>query len=342
MSDLPIIAITLGDVTGIGPEVVAKALAHPEIYELCRPLVIGDSRVFTDPKFAAPLPALEIASSAEAVPTRSAWPSTPGSVVLLDLHNLAPEDVAMGRLSPVAGRAAVEYVLEATELALAGAVDAIATAPLNKEAMRLAGYDYIGHTEILAEVTETARCTTMLATPGLRVTHVTRHIPFREIAGRITTARILDTIVMTHEGMRMLGFAQPRLAVAGLNPHNGDGGLMGREEIDEIAPAVAAARAQSIDATGPIPADSVFFQTLRGDYDVVVTMYHDQGHIAVKTHDFEHSITITLGLPVIRTSADHGTAFDIAGQGIAAEHSMVAAITEAARMAAMRCLKLEA
>ena len=329
MSNLPVIAITLGDVTGIGPEVVTKALAHPEIYELCRPLVIGDARVFADPKFAAPLPALEIVASVDAVP------SAPG-VTLLDLHNLAPEDVAMGRLSPVAGRAAVEYVLKATELALAGAVDAIATAPLNKEAMRLAGYPYIGHTEILAEVTGTPRCTTMLATPGLRVTHVTRHIPFREIAGQITTARILDTIVMTHEGMRMLGFPQPRLAVAGLNPHNGDGGLMGREEIDEIAPAVAAARGQSIDATGPIPADSVFFQTLRGDYDVVVTMYHDQGHIAVKTHDFEHSITITLGLPVIRTSVDHGTAFDIAGQGIAAEHSMVAAITEAARMAAAR------
>ena len=335
MSSLPIVAITLGDVAGIGPEVVAKALAHPEIHELCRPLVIGDARVFADPKYAAPLPALEIVSSAAAVPTRSAWPAAPG-VVLLDLHNLAPEDVAMGRLSSLAGRAAVEYVLKATELAQAGAVDAVATAPLNKGAMRLAGYDYIGHTEILAEVTGTSRCTTMLATPGLRVTHVTRHIPFREIADQITTARILDTISITHEGMRILGFPQPRLAVAGLNPHNGDGGLIGREEIDEIAPAVAAARARGIDATGPIPADSVFFRAIRGDYDVVVTMYHDQGHIAVKTHGFEHSITITLGLPVIRTSADHGTAFDIAGQGIATEHSMVAAITEAARMAAAR------
>jgi len=334
MSHLPIVAITLGDVTGIGPEVVAKALAHPEICKLCRPLVIGDARVFADPKFAAPLPALEIVASVDAVPAAL-------GVALLDLHNLAPEDIVMGRLSAVAGRAAVEYVLKATELALAGAVDAVATAPLNKAAMRLAGYPYIGHTEILAEVTGTSRCTTMLATPGLRVTHVTRHIPFREIAGRITTARILDTIVITHEGMRMLGFPQPRLAVAGLNPHNGDGGLMGREEIDEIAPAVAAARAQSIDAVGPIPADSVFFQTLRGDYDVVVTMYHDQGHIAVKTHGFERSITITLGLPVIRTSADHGTAFDIAGQGIATEHSMVAAITEAARMAARRCARCE-
>jgi len=334
MSHLPIVAITLGDVTGIGPEVVAKALAHPEICKLCRPLVIGDARVFADPKFAAPLPALEIVASVDAVPAAL-------GVALLDLHNLAPEDIVMGRLSAVAGRAAVEYVLKATELALAGAVDAVATAPLNKAAMRLAGYPYIGHTEILAEVTGTSRCTTMLATPGLRVTHVTRHIPFREIAGRITTARILDTIVITHEGMRMLGFPQPRLAVAGLNPHNGDGGLMGREEIDEIAPAVAAARAQSIDAVGPIPADSVFFQTLRGDYDVVVTMYHDQGHIAVKTHGFERSITITLGLPVIRTSADHGTAFDIAGQGIATEHSMVAAITEAARMAAARCARCE-
>ena len=334
MSEVPIIAITLGDVAGIGPEVVVKALADPDVRALCRPLIIGDARVLADPKFAAPLPDVKVIADPDEIPSDAEL------VALLDLHNLDPADISMGELSPIAGRAAVEYVLKATEVASAGKVAAIATAPLNKEAMRSAGYHYIGHTEILAEVTKTPRCTTMLATPGLRVTHVTRHVPFREIADRLTAETILDTIAITDEGMRMLGYGHPRLAVAGLNPHNGDGGLIGREEIDAIAPAVAAARARGIGVTGPVPADSVFFQAIRGDYDVVVCMYHDQGHIAVKTHGFEESITITLGLPVIRTSADHGTAFDIAGQGIATEHSMVAAITEAARLTSPRFARI--
>ncbi|MGC9348795.1 MAG: 4-hydroxythreonine-4-phosphate dehydrogenase PdxA [Anaerolineae bacterium] len=330
MEKLPIVGITIGDVVGIGPEVVAKALVHPKIYEVCRPLVIGDARVFGDPKFAAPIPNLAIIEDPEKAGR------SPDTVHLLDLHNLAPDEVEMGQISQAAGRAAVAYVLKATELAIAGDIDAIATAPLNKEAMRMAGYHYIGHTEILAELTGARRSTTMLATPGLRVTHVTRHIPFREIADQITTANILDTISITYEGMRDLGFARPRIAVAALNPHGGEGGLLGREEIDEITPAVEAARERGIDAHGPIPADSVFFQTILGNYDVVVTMYHDQGHVAVKTHGFEQSITITLGLPIVRTSADHGTAFDIAGRGIATEDSMLAAITEAGRIATRR------
>ncbi len=327
-STLPLIAITLGDVAGIGPEVVVKALALPEVWAACRPLVIGDARALTEARLGVPVPPLRIAKTvAEAT-------FDFGTLTLLDLGNLDVTAAPLGQISTEAGRAAVEYVLKATELAMAGAVDAVATAPLNKEAMHLAGFDYIGHTEILADVTHTPRCTTMLATPGLRVTHVTRHIPFRSIADHLTIAGVLDTIVLTHEGMKVLGFPQPRLAVAGLNPHNGDNGLMGREELDIIAPAVAAAQAQGIDARGPIPADSVFFQAIRGDYDVVVCQYHDQGHIAVKTHGFEKSITITLGLPIIRTSADHGTAFDIAGRGIAHADSMLAAILEAAAMAA--------
>ncbi len=325
---LPLIAITLGDVAGIGPEVVVKALALPEVWAVCRPLVIGDARALTEARLGVPVPPLRVAKTvAEAT-------FDIGTLTLLDLGNLDVNAAPLGQISTEAGRAAVEYVLKATELAMTGAVDAVATAPLNKEAMRLAGFDYIGHTEILADVTHTPRCTTMLATPGLRVTHVTRHIPFRSIAAHLTTAGVLDTIVLTHEGMQVLGFPQPRLAVAGLNPHNGDNGLMGREELDIIAPAVAAAQDQGIDARGPIPADSVFFQAIRGDYDVVVCQYHDQGHIAVKTHGFEQSITITLGLPLIRTSADHGTAFDIAGRGIAHADSMLAAILAAAAMAA--------
>jgi 4-hydroxythreonine-4-phosphate dehydrogenase len=336
MERRPVIAITVGDVAGIGPEVVAKALARPEVREACCPVVIGDRRVFDDPRFAAPLEDLAPLSSAERLAGEVSERCAAGLVPLLDLHISDPAAIPLGEVSAAAGDAAVAYVVKATELAMAGAVDAVATAPLNKEAMRLAGHHYIGHTEILTELTGAVHVTTMLATPGLRVTHVTRHIPFREIAGQITTARVLETIVITHEGMQNLGYVRPRLAVAGLNPHNGEGGLLGREEIDRIAPAVAQAQDRGIDAQGPIPADSVFFQAIRGDYDAVVTMYHDQGHVAVKTHGFEQSITITLGLPIIRTSADHGTAFDIAGQGIAHEDSMVAAILEAARMARQR------
>lgn len=332
---LPVVGITLGDVAGIGPEVVLKALQRDEVYGLCRPLLIGDARIFADAKFALPDLHMRVIDD----PHQALY--NLGEVLLLDLHNLDPATVKLGKVCPASGRAAVEYVMKATSLAMDKQIDALATAPLNKAAIKLAGYDYIGHTEILADLTQTSSCTTMLATPGLRVTHVTRHLPFRAIVDQLTQEAVLNTIMVTDTGMRNLGYAHPRLAVAGLNPHNGEGGLLGREEIDMIAPAVRTASAQGIDATGPIPADSVFFQAIRGDYDVVVTMYHDQGHIAVKTHDFERSITITLGLPIIRTSADHGTAFDIAGKGIANPESMVAAILEAARMARLRRENLE-
>lgn len=325
-----IVAVTVGDAAGIGPEVIVKAFKHKEIFQHCRLLILGDACIFTNRKFAAFYPDIytitRLPYQIDSLP----------DITLLDMHNLDAETIAVGKVSKASGQAAVEYVIKATELALQHQVDAIATAPLNKEAMHLAGYDYIGHTEILADITHTLRCTTMLATPGLRVTHVTRHIPFRDIAAQITTPNVLETIKITYKGMQDLGYAKPRLAVAGLNPHNGENGLLGHEEIDEIAPAIHTAQAQGMDVFGPIPADSVFFQTIRGDYDAVVTLYHDQGHIAVKTHGFEQSITITLGLPIIRTSADHGTAFDIAGQGLANEASMVAAISEAALIARRR------
>lgn len=327
---LPLIGITLGDVAGISPEIIIKTLNSPAIYEQCRPVVIGDARIFSDPRFAATFDNF-IVLNEDSVTSLPA-----GKAGLLDMHNMDPASVNQGKVDAETGRAAVEYVIYATQLAMDGKLDAIATAPLNKAAMHLAGFDYIGHTEILADITETPECTTMLATPGLAVTHVTRHLPFREIADHLTIENILRTIQITDQGMRMLGYKEPHLAVAGLNPHNGDDGLMGREELDVIAPAVQAAQAQGIMALGPIPADSVFFAAIAGKYDVVVCMYHDQGHIAVKTHGFEQSITITLGIPVIRTSADHGTAFDIAGKGIAHPDSMIAAVLEAARIARLR------
>jgi len=228
----------------------------------------------------------------------------------------------------------VEAVLKALELAVAGRVAAIATGPLNKEAIRLAGYPFIGHTEILAEMTHTARSTTLLATGPLRVVHVTRHVPFREIAGLITRESVLDTLRLTDQGMRAWGLPQPRLGVAALNPHGGEGGILGDEELRAIAPAVRDARAEGINALGPFPADSIFVRALHGEFDAVVAMYHDQGHIPIKVHGFEDSVTVTLGLPVVRTSVDHGTAFDIAWKGVANESSMRAAIRLAAQLSA--------
>jgi len=331
----PIIAITMGDAAGVGPEVILKALADREIYILCRPLVVGDLRVLEAAKgFAGvdlPLRAVSKVSEAQ---------FSPPTIEVLDLGNCDPAEVPLGQISPLAGRAAVEAVERATRLALAGEVDAVVTAPLNKAAMQMAGYDYIGHTEILAELCGAPRVTTMLIAGALRVVHVTRHVPLAEVAPLITKERVLETIRLTHEGMRAWGMRQPRIGVAALNPHGGESGLLGREgvpkwpkaawgareEIEEIGPAVEMARAEGIEAYGPIPADSIFFRAIRGEFDAVVAMYHDQGHIPIKTYGFERSVTVTLGLPIVRTSVDHGTAFDIAGRGLADPTSMKEAI----------------
>ncbi len=336
MSKRPVIAITMGDPAGVGPEVTAKALARNEVWDCCRPLVVGDAGVLAQAAAlaAVPLPPHSIADAAEAR-------FDPAAPDVLDMHNVDPAALQPGRVSAIAGRAAVDYVERAVELAQTGQVDGIATGPINKAALQAAGIPYIGHTELLTALTGAERVTTMLATPGLRVVHVTRHVPLREVAAHITRERVLETIRLTDAGLQGLalsnaegmGIPRPRLAVAALNPHGGDGGLLGREEIEIIGPAVEAAQAEGIEAYGPIPADSVFFRAIRGEFDAVVAMYHDQGHIPVKTHDFERSVTVTLGLPIVRTSVDHGTAFDIAWQGVASEESMIEAIRLAARLA---------
>jgi 4-hydroxythreonine-4-phosphate dehydrogenase len=325
---LPVVAITMGDPSGVGPEVVVKALARPEVWSACRPLVVGDAGMVT---------------RAVTMLDLSLAPHRIGSLDEARFQHVAPDvfdcgtvdlnGLPLGQASEVAGHAAVAYVEQATGLALRGQVDAIATAPINKAAIQAAGCPHIGHTELLAELTGAERVTTMLATPGLRVVHVTRHLPLSQVAAQITRARVLETILLTDAGLRQMGVADPRVAVAALNPHGGDEGLLGREEIEEIGPAVAAAQADGVDARGPIPADSVFFRAIRGEFDVVVAMYHDQGHIPIKTHGFEQSVTVTLGLPIVRTSVDHGTAFDIAWQGVAHADSMVEAILLAARLA---------
>jgi 4-hydroxythreonine-4-phosphate dehydrogenase len=328
MDTRPIIAITMGDAAGVGPEIVMKALALKEMYALCRPLVVGDAGVLARAR-----KMLGLQVDLHPVADVEAARFEPGKIDVLDLANIDLARLKVGEVSAMAGKAAVEYVLRAGQMALSGEVQGVATAPLNKEAMKLGGYDYIGHTEILADLTQSPRCTTMLISGSLRVVHVTRHIPLRQVADSITRERVLETIHLTADGLPGMGAVEPRLGVAALNPHGGEGGLLGREEIEEIGPAVEAAQALGIDARGPYPADSIFFRAIAGEFDAVVAMYHDQGHIPVKTHGFESSVTVTLGLPIVRTSVDHGTAFDIAWQGVASPQSLVEAIKLAAQMA---------
>lgn len=328
MSEVPIVAITMGDPAGIGPEVTAKALAQEAVWACCRPIVVGDvSTLEQASRLVGGSGAFLAISMAIEAQFQADRPD------VLDLANVDPDGLQRGRVSGEAGRASVAYVERAVDLARTGHVAAIATGPINKAALKAANVPYIGHTELLADLLGEERVTTMLATEGLRVVHVTRHVPLSGVAALITMERVLETIRLTHSGLCQMGICPPRLAVAALNPHGGDDGLMGREEIDAIGPAVEAARKEGIDANGPIPADSVFFRAIRGEFDAVVAMYHDQGHIPIKTHGFERSVTVTLGLPVVRTSVDHGTAFDIAWQGVASEESMVEAIRLAARLA---------
>ena len=331
MTERPIVAATIGDPAGIGPEVTAKALARPEVWERCRPLVIGDVAVLRR--------AAELAGGApelRRVGMVSEARFEPDVPDVVDLANVDPDELRPGEVAAHTGRASVDYVEKAVELALQGVVAAIATGPINKAALHEAGIPYVGHTELLEALTGAERATTMLATPGLRVVHVTRHVGLGDVAAHITRERVLETITLAAQALREMGMESPRLAAAALNPHGSDGGLLGREEIDAIRPAVALARAEGVDIEGPIPADSVFPRAVRGEFDVVVAMYHDQGHIPIKMHDFERSVTVTLGLPIARTSVDHGTAFEIAWQGVASEESMVEAIKLAAALACGR------
>jgi 4-hydroxythreonine-4-phosphate dehydrogenase len=332
MSERPIVAITMGDPAGVGPEVAARALSGHDLHAACRPLLVGSAAVMKKAVALMGAP-MTIRAIADVADTRFA----PTACDVLDLDNVDLETLHPGEISPDAGRAAVTYVERAAELALEGHVDAITTGPINKAALRAAGIDYIGHTELLTDLAgegaSAESVTTMLATPGLRVVHVTRHVPLADVATLITKKQVLDTLRVTHQGLTQMGLSEPRLAVAALNPHSGDEGLIGREEVEAIGPAVETAKREGIDARGPIAADSVFFRAIEGEFDVVVAMYHDQGHIPIKTHDFARSVTVTLGLPIVRTSVDHGTAFDIAWQGEADETSMVEAIRLAARLA---------
>lgn len=333
----PLLAITLGDPAGVGPEIIVKALARAELFARCRPLVIGDARILERAARQVGLdaPRFEVV----AAPRQGSY--QPGTLPLLDLGNAAPEDCPTGQVSAAAGRAAVEYVFRACDLALAGEADAVVTAPLNKAAMNLAGFHYAGHTELLAERTGAKQVSMLLAGPKLRVMHVSTHVSLEEAIRRVTRERVLKVIELAGEAARALGFVQPRIAVAGLNPHAGEGGLFGDQEAREIAPAVAEARARGWDVSDPQPPDTVFLRAAQGAYDIVVAMYHDQGHIPMKLLAFDEGVNVSIGLPIIRTSVDHGTAFDIAGTGQARETSLLAAIDVALRMAAAAREKVE-
>jgi 4-hydroxythreonine-4-phosphate dehydrogenase len=324
----PIIAISMGDPAGVGPEVTAQALGLSEVWASCRPLAVGAAGVLAK---AAELVGTGQTFHVIADPAQARF--DPRSPDVLDVPEPDVSGVAPGQVSAIAGQASVDYVERAMQLVQRGYAHAICTGPINKTALKAAGIPHIGHTELLAELLGEERVTTMLATTGLRVVHVTRHVGLGQVATKITLESVLETTRLTDKGLRQMGLSSPRIAVAALNPHGGDNGLMGDEELVAIGPAVEAARTEGIDATGPIPADSVFFRAIRGEFDVVVAMYHDQGHIPIKTHGFERSVTVTLGLPIVRTSVDHGTAFDIAWQGIASPESMVEALKLAAQLA---------
>ena len=326
--DLPSIAITMGDPCGIGPEVVVKALSDPKVYGVCRPLVVGNMFAMNQ---AVEVTGLPITINAIADPRLAG--DNPNIIDVLDIHNLNPEDITVGDISVPCGKAAMEWVTEAGNLALSGTVQGIATAPLNKEAASLAGYQAIGHMELLQELSQAETVGTMLLAKNLRVVHLTTHRSLKIACEYVKKERISNYLKLTHDSFIQWGFQTPRIGVAALNPHGSDGGLLGTEESEEIAPAVIEARSQGINAIGPIPADIIFHQAINDEYDVVLAMFHDQGHIPVKVYGFEESITANLGLPFVRTSVDHGTAFDIAGKGIADPTSMLESIRLAVGLA---------
>ena len=323
----PVIAITIGDPAGIGPEVVVKALSDETIYDMCRPFVIGESAAV---RAAIALTGINLNLNPIGKVLDTIGKS--GTIDILDMHNLEWDKVKMGTLSADCGRASMEFLEKAMQFAMNHEIMAMVNAPINKEATMLAGYTGLGHLEYMAASTNTKIYATMLATGNLRCVHLTTHYSLKEACGRVKKDFILERLKLTDLSFRQWGFVQPVIGVAALNPHAGEDGMFGREEIDEIAPAVREAVSLGIDARGPFPTDSIFNRAIKGEFDVVLVMYHDQGHIPVKVHGFEKSVSVALGLPFLRTSVDHGTAFDIAGKGIANAESISEAIKTAARL----------
>ncbi len=323
----PLLTITMGDAAGSGPEIITKALADPEVRAACRPVVIGD--------VATMQAALEITGVPGEVKAIGKLPEASfrdGIIEVIDLHNIQLDRLTRGRIDTMAGKAAFEYIKLAADLALSGESDAIVTSAINKEALNRAGYHYDGHTQLLAELCRASEVAMMLVSRKLRVSHVSTHVSLLQAIELVRPERILTVLRLTEEAVRQMGIDKPRIALAGLNPHSGEGGLFGNEEIKYITPAIEEARRQGFDVTGPLPPDSVFLRTSQGQFDAAIAMYHDQGHIALKMLGITEGVNVTLGLPIIRTSVDHGTNFGKAGKGTADPTSLILSIKLASVM----------
>ena len=338
-SEWPVLAVTLGDPAGIGPEIVARTLADPPADVQARGIAVGDAGVL---RRAVSVCGLDVTvRPVEKVADARFEPGTidvldQGVVVVGGEGVVAGDDVEWGKVSAVAGRAAIVAIEAATRAALDGEVAGVVTAPINKEAIWAAGSEHLGHTEMLGQLTGSTRYATMFMVRGLKIFFTTRHVSLRQALDQITRESVSRAIEESWTALQVLGHDEPRLAVAGLNPHGGEGGNFGTEEIEHIEPACHDARAAGRPVSGPVPADSVFHQGVEGRFDGVLSHFHDQGHIAAKTLDFEGAISVTMGLPILRTSVDHGTAFDIAGTGKASHGTMLSAFRAAAELTPYR------
>jgi len=324
----PIIAVTMGDPAGIGPEIVAKSIADKATFDVARCIVIGDKKVMEK--------AIEIVGAdlkVNVVDSPADGDYSYGVLNMIDLDNIDMSRFEYGKINAMCGQAAFDYIKKSIEITMDKQADAVATTPINKESLHAAEVDFIGHTEIFGALTGTDDPLTMFETNGLRVFFLTRHKSLRDMLDDIKKDRIIDYVERCTDALRRLGVKEGTMAVAGLNPHSGEHGLFGWEEVKEIAPAVEELRERGFNVAGPVPADSVFHQAAQGRFNSVLSLYHDQGHIATKTLDFDRTISITNGMPILRTSVDHGTAFDIAGKGIAGAVSMEEAIRLAAKYA---------
>lgn len=324
----PIIAVTMGDPAGIGPEIVAKSIADKATFDVARCIVIGDKKVMEK--------AIEIVGAdlkVNVIDSPADGDYSYGVLNMIDLDNIDMSRFEYGKINAMCGQAAFDYIKKSIEITMDKQADAVATTPINKESLHAAEVDFIGHTEIFGALTGTDDPLTMFETNGLRVFFLTRHKSLRDMLDDIKKDRIIDYVERCTDALRRLGVKEGTMAVAGLNPHSGEHGLFGWEEVKEIAPAVEELKERGFNVAGPVPADSVFHQAAQGRFNSVLSLYHDQGHIATKTLDFDRTISITNGMPILRTSVDHGTAFDIAGKGIAGAVSMEEAIRLAAKYA---------
>lgn len=340
----PILAITMGDPAGIGPEICVRSLAHKDTYTLCKPIIVGDAKII---QLAVDLLKLDQPLTVNAVTDVKDAKFEHGTIDVYDLDLIDISTFKFGEVQVQCGNAAFQYVRKAIDLAMANEVDGTCTAPLNKEAIHLAGHNYDGHTEIYATFTGTKKYAMLLADGPMRVIHVSTHVSLREACDRCKKDRIIEVYELIDDACRQFGIDNPHIAIAGLNPHCSENGLFGWEEAKEIIPAVEELKARGFNVEGPVPPDSVFAKAKSGKYDGVVAQYHDQGHIPLKVVGFnwdaatgkmlpQKGVNITLGLPIIRVSVDHGTAFDVAGKGVAAEDALISSIEYAAKMAVTR------